>query len=125
MALPNPYQVYQQQSVMTATPGDLTLMLYNGCLKFMGRAELAMEKKDIAGVNEALLRAQDIIAELMATLDMQYDVAHNLFALYEFLHASLVQANIKKDPVLLGQCVALLAELRDTWVEAVKMTRAR
>lgn len=125
MAMPNPYQVYQQQSVMTAAPGDLTLMLYNGCLKFMGRAALAMEKKDIAGVNEALLRAQDILAELMSTLDMQYEVANNLFALYDFIYTTLVQANIKKDPQLLKQCVALVTELRDTWAEAVKITRAR
>jgi len=125
MALPNPYQVYQQQSVMTAAPGDLTLMLYNGCLKFMGRAELALEKKDIAGVNEALLRAQDILAELMSTLDMQYEVANNLFALYDFIYTTLVQANIKKDPALLKQCTSLVTELRDTWAEAVKMTRAR
>jgi len=125
MAMPNPYQVYQQQSVMTAAPGDLTLMLYNGCLKFMGRAALAMEKKDIAGVNEALLRAQDILAELMSTLDMQYEVANNLFALYDFIYNTLVQANIKKDQVLLGQAMALVTELRDTWAEAVKMTRAR
>jgi len=125
MAMPNPYQVYQQQSVMTAAPGDLTLMLYNGCLKFMGRAALAMEKKDIAGVNEALLRAQDILAELMSTLDMQYEVANNLFALYDFIYHTLVQANIKKDQVLLGQAMALVTELRDAWAEAVKMTRAR
>jgi len=125
MAMPNPYQVYQQQSVMTAAPGDLTLMLYNGCLKFMGRAALAMEKKDIAGVNEALLRAQDILAELMSTLDMQYEVASNLFALYDFIYHTLVQANIKKDQVLLGQAMALVTELRDAWAEAVKMTRAR
>ncbi|MBS4054454.1 MAG: flagellar export chaperone FliS [Thermaerobacter sp.] len=125
MAMPNPYQVYQQQSVMTASPGDLTLMLFNGCLKFMGRAELALGKKDLAGAHEALLRAQDIVAELMSSLDMQYEVSSNLLALYEFIYRHLVQANIKKDPSLIAEAVALVAELRDTWAEAVQVTRAR
>ncbi|MBS3872615.1 MAG: flagellar export chaperone FliS [Firmicutes bacterium] len=125
MAMPNPYQVYQQQSVMTASPGDLTLMLFNGCLKFMGRAELALEKKDLAGAHEALLRAQDIIAELMSSLDMQYELSGNLLALYEFIYRHLVQANIKKDPSLIAEAVALVAELRDAWAEAVQVTRAR
>ena len=56
---------------------------------------------------------------------MQYEVANNLFALYDFIYTTLVQANIKKDPQLLKQCVALVTELRDTWAEAVKITRAR
>ncbi len=124
MAMPKPYVHYQQQSVLTAPPGELTLMLYNGALRFIKQGIAAMEQEDIAGTNSALTRAQDIICELMTSLDLQYEVANNLLSLYDFVYRSLVLANLKKDVAVAKQCAALITELRDTWVEAVRMTRA-
>ncbi|MBS3939183.1 MAG: flagellar export chaperone FliS [Peptococcaceae bacterium] len=124
MAMPKPYVQYQQQSVLTAPPGELTLMLYNGALRFIKQGIAAMEQEDIAGTNSALTRAQDIICELMTSLDLQYEVANNLLSLYDFVYRSLVLANLKKDVAVAKQCAALITELRDTWVEAVRMTRA-
>lgn len=123
MALPNPYSQYQQQSIMTATPGDLTLMLYNGCIKFIKQAELAMVNKDISGANTAIKRAQDIILEFMSTLDMQFDVSHNLMALYDYIRQRLIEANVKKDTQILAECLGLITELRDTWAEVVRLNR--
>ncbi len=99
-------------------------MLYNGALRFIKQGIAAMEQEDIAGTNSALTRAQDIICELMTSLDLQYEVANNLLSLYDFVYRSLVLANLKKDVAVAKQCAALITELRDTWVEAVRMTRA-
>jgi len=123
--MPNPYVKYQEQSILTASQGDLTLMLYNGCLKFLGRAEVAMHAKDIQGTNSALLRAQDIILELMVTLDMQYDISHSLMALYDYLRRRMIEANIRKDVGIVGECSGLVTELRDTWAEAVIRSRVK
>jgi flagellar protein FliS len=121
--MPNPYLAYQQQSVMTASPGDLTLMLYNGCLSFLGRAEIAMARQDVEGAHNALLRVQDIVAELMATLDPQYEVSQGLRAIYDYLCYRLVEANISKDPAIVKECLGLVTELRDTWAEAARLSR--
>lgn len=70
MAITNPYQSYQQNSVNTASPGELTLMLYNGCLKFINLAKKAIEDKKMEEKNVNLIKAQKIIQELMVTLNM-------------------------------------------------------
>lgn len=125
MAMPNPYATYQEQSVLTASQADLTLMLYNGCIKFLSRAELAMQRKDVPGANDALLRAQDIILEFMATLDMQYDISHQLMALYEYLRRRMIEANLRKEITIVQECLSLVTELRDTWAKAVKLSRGQ
>jgi len=123
MALPNPYANYQQQSILTATPGDLTLMLYNGCIKFIKQAEIAIDHKDVPAANTAIVRAQDIILEFMSTLDMEIEISHNLMALYEYIHRRLIEANIRKDKQILAECLELVTELRDTWAEVVRINR--
>lgn len=123
MALPNPYANYQQQSILTATPGDLTLMLYNGCIKFIKQAEIAIDHKDVPAAYTAIVRAQDIIVEFMSTLDMEIEISHNLMALYEYIHRRLIEANIRKDKQILAECLELVTELRDTWAEVVRINR--
>lgn len=123
MAMTNPYQQYQQQSVMTATPGELTLMLYNGCIKFIKQAKMAIEKKDIEKAGNAIIRAQDIIQEFMATLNGDYEVSDNLFSLYEYMYQRLIDGNISKDIAPLDEALELITELRDTWTEVIKINR--
>jgi flagellar protein FliS len=123
MAINNPYQQYQQQSVMTASPGELLVMLYNGCIRFIKQAMECIESKDLEGAHKAIIRAQDIILEFMSTLDMKYEISHNLLALYDYLHRRLVEANTKKDVVILEEVLTFVTELRDTWAEVVKITR--
>ncbi|MDP3487442.1 MAG: flagellar export chaperone FliS [Bacillota bacterium] len=125
MALPNPYAQYQQQSIMTASPGDLTLMLYNGCIKFIKQGQVAVEQMDIQGTHTAITRAQDIILEFMSTLDMQIDLSHDLMSLYEYINQRLTEANIRKDNQVLAECSGLVTELRDTWAEVVRLNRGR
>ena len=123
MALNNPYQQYQQQSVMTASPGELVVMLYNGCIRFIKQAMECINNKDLLEAHTAIIRAQDIIVEFMSTLDMKYEVSKNLMALYDYLHRRLIEANIRKDVAILEEVLGFVTELRDTWAEAVKITR--
>jgi len=119
----NPYNQYKQLSILTASPGDLTLMLYDGCLKQMKLARKCIEEKKYMEKNECLQKAQNIIRELMMTLDFSYDIAENFFSIYEFIMRQLVTANIKCDVTLIDESVELLTELRNTWAEAIKIDR--
>ena len=120
MAVFNPYQKYQQNSVTGANPGQLTLMLYNGAIKFVKTAIISIGKKNINITNNAIIRAQDIILYLNDTLDRQYEIAKNLSNLYDYLHRRLVEANIKKDALILEEVSSMLEELRDTWMTTLK-----
>ena len=125
MALHNPYQAYQSNAVTTASPGEVTLMLYNGCLRFMKAARTAIEKKDIEKKNENLIKAQNIISELRVTLNMELEVSNNLMAMYEYIMRRLIEANVKNDTAILDEAAELVTDLRDTWKQAVQLNRRK
>ncbi len=114
---------YLQNEVLTASPEKLTLMLYEGAIKFMRMSILHIRAKELAAANTTLLRAQDIIQALMASLDMEQDVSRNLASLYEFMTHTLVEANIHKDVTRIEQVIKMAGELRDTWAEAMIVAR--
>jgi flagellar protein FliS len=123
MAVSNPYQAYQQNSVLTASPGDLTLMLYNGCLKFLNLAKKAIEEKNITEKNMNLQKAQNIINELMVTLNMDIEISKQMIALYDFARTKLIEANVKNDLAALEEAESIMIEFRDTWKEVIKQNR--
>lgn len=125
MAVNNPYQSYQQNSVNTASPGELTLMLYNGCLKFINQAKKAIEENHIEAKNTNIQKAQNIINELMVTLNMEIDISHNMMSLYDFMRRSLIDANIKNDMTILVEVEELVIEFRDTWKEVIQVNRQK
>ncbi|KMY51829.1 MULTISPECIES: flagellar export chaperone FliS [Peribacillus] len=125
MAINNPYQSYQQNSVNTASPGELTLMLYNGCLKFMMLGKKAIEEGNIEEKNKNLLKAQNIIHELMVTLNMDVAVSKDMMTLYDFMNRRLVEGNMKNDLVAIEEVEGLVKEFRDTWKEAIQMNRKK
>jgi len=125
MALNNPYQSYQQSSVNTASPGELTLMLYNGCLKFINLAKHAMEQKDIPARNTNILKSQKIVQELMVTLNMDLEVSQNMMSLYDYMHRRLIEANIKNDQAILEEVEGLVVEFRDTWKQVIQLNRQK
>lgn len=125
MAISNPYQSYQQNSVNTASPGELTLMLYNGCLKFIHQAKKAIEKKNIEMKNTNIQKAQTIIQELMVTLNMDIEVSKNMMSLYDFMNRRLMEANIKNDASILDEVEGLVTEFRDTWKEVIQVNRQK
>ncbi|WP_346206556.1 flagellar export chaperone FliS [Caldifermentibacillus hisashii] len=123
MAVSNPYQAYQENSVLTASPGDLTLMLYNGCLKFLNLAKKAIEEKNITEKNTNLQKAQNIINELMVTLNMDIEISKQMMALYDFVRIKLIEANVKNDLASLEEAESIMIEFRDTWKEVIKLNR--
>ncbi|MFT9494674.1 flagellar export chaperone FliS [Anaerosolibacter sp.] len=126
MALNNPYTAYsqyKQNNIMLASPQELTLMLYNGAIKFANQAILAIDEKNIPKAHEAIVRASDIIIHLNSTLDMKYEVSNGLSQLYDFITHQLQEANIKKDKQILVELLPILTELRDTWKEAMNLAK--
>lgn len=115
--------VYKNQQIMTASPEELTMMLYNGAIRFVNESIQAIERNNLPKAHAANMRAQNIVSEFMATLDMQYDISHNYLALYDYIRFRLIQANVKKDKGQLEEARGLLTELRDAWAEAMKIAR--
>jgi len=125
MALNKAVYQYQQNSIMTATPEELTLMLYNGCIKGIKMTKIAIEDNDYEKSNHYICKAQAIIRELRATLDMKYDISNNLYDLYTYFLDRLIEANVKKDTQILDEVIGFVTELRDTWAEAMKDARIK
>ena len=125
MAMNNPYATYQNNSVNTSTPGELTLMLYNGCLKFIQQAKKGLEEGNIEEKNKSIQKAQAIISELMLTLDTSYPVAKNMLILYEFANSRLIDGNIKNDGALFDEASAIIMEFRDTWKQVIQINRQK
>lgn len=114
---------YKQQQILTAPPEQLTLLLYNGALRFLNESIQALEAKDIQKSHEANMRVQAIVREFMATLNMDMEISQNWMALYEYVEHCLIQGNIKKDVQLLLNAKDILEEMRNTWYEAMKIAQ--
>jgi len=118
------YQVYRQTQVTTASQGELLLMLFDGAIRFARQSKDFMVAREYEDANAKLIRTQDIINELILSLDLSVgEIANNLQQLYVFIHDLLVQANIKKDPEIVDSAVDMLVELRDTWEQVVGQAR--
>lgn len=125
MAVNKAYNQYKENSVFTANPEDLTLMLYNGLVKFIMQAQAAIDEKDIEKANTSIIRAQDIVIEFQSTLDMKYEISQSLALIYDYMNRRLVEANIKKDKGILEEVLGLAKELRDTWSNAMKLAKSK
>lgn len=119
----NPYQKYQQQSVMTMTPGEMLLKLYDEVITQLTAAKQFIEEKDIQRANAAFQKAQKILRYLDQTLDPQYEISASLSALYDYFIRRLVDANLHKDYAPIDEVLPMIEELRDTFYQADKATR--
>lgn len=115
----NPYKRYQQAQVETANPLDLIIMMYDGTLKFLNQAKMAIEEKKIEPAHNAIQRAHRIIDELNFSLNMEAggEVAENLRRFYQYIDTELTKANLKKDPKIIDRIMGLLSEMKSSWVE--------
>lgn len=120
MAVNNPYQQYRQSAVMSAGSGELTLMLYNGAVKFIKQGLDSIDRNCIDEASNAILRVQEIISYLTETLNWDYEISQNLAGLYIFLNRRLAEANVKKDKEVLMEVLTLIEEMRQTWQQAIK-----
>lgn len=116
----NPNEIYQRNQIMMAKPEELTLMLYNGGVKFLNQAKLAIERKDPANAHSLIMKTQEIITELMVTLNMEMEASHSLFSLYDYMKQRLIEANITKDIEILKEIEGMFQELKTTWAQAMK-----
>lgn len=121
----NPYATYQTNSVTTALPQDLTLMLYEGLIKFSMLAKRNIENGLIQEKNTNIQKAQAIISELQLTLNQSIALSKDLNILYDFMQSRLIDANIQNDLVAIDEVIAFAEEFRETWKEAMKLARQR
>ena len=119
MALPNknPYDQYKKTQVTTANQGKLIVMLYDGAIKFLNIALDNMGPRTYDIVNTNIIKTQDIITELLLSLNMNEggEISQNLFNLYMFFKKELLQANIKKDADIIKNVTKMLKDLREAW----------
>lgn len=125
MALPNAYAQYNNSKILTASPAELTLMLYEGAIKFCNIAITAVEQKDIQKAHTNIVKTQKIIQHFRVTLDMKYPVAQDFDRVYVYLEQRLVEANIKKDAEILKEVLEHLRSMRDTWKEVMRLNREK
>ncbi len=119
-AMNNAFRTYKQQGVLTANPLELVVMLYDGGIKQLKIASIAIEEKEYEQVNNALQKAQRIIMELMNSLDLRFPIAKELMMLYEFMIREISSANAAKDTERVGGVIQLLNELKDAWLQLAK-----
>lgn len=116
-------EAYKRQQVMTATPEALTLMLYNGALRFMTEGMEALREKEYEKANMSLIKAQNIISEFRITLKMEYEISQQLLPLYNYVYDCLVEGNMKNSIEKIEEAKTIVTELRNTWNEAIKIAR--
>jgi flagellar secretion chaperone FliS len=123
MSLRNPYQAYENNQVLFAKGGELTLLLYQGAIKFIEQAKLALGKNDLQRAGDRMIKAQNIISELMVTLNMDIEISKSLLLLYDYVKQRLIDANLNKDVKILNEVQGMLVELLETWTEVIKVVR--
>lgn len=120
MAVKNPYAQYQNNKILTASPAELTLMLYDGAIKFCNVAIQGIEQNDIEKAHNNIRKAQNVIDEFRATLNFKYEVAKDFDNVYVYIRKLLVEANIKKEKEPLEEALTHLRTMRDTWKEVMQ-----
>ncbi|MCR5677552.1 MAG: flagellar export chaperone FliS [Agathobacter sp.] len=113
------FNAYNNSKILTASPAELTLMLYDGAIKFTNIAILALEKKDIEKAHNNIRKTERIVIEFQTSLDHKYEVAKDFEKVYLYLISRLREANIKKDAEILEEVLKHLRTMRDTWKEVM------
>ena len=116
-ALNSQHNRYRQQGILTANPVELIVMLYDGCIKQLKMAAMAIEENKVQQTHNCLIKAQNIVVELVSSLDFRYPIAEELCDIYEYLLRELILINAEKDAGRVDGLVGILTELRQTWHE--------
>lgn len=121
--LPNQaYAAYNNNKIMTASPAELTLMLYEGAIKFCNIAVMAIEKGDVEKAHNNIMKTEHIIEEFQGALNHQYQVAEHFDNVYDYLMYRLREANLSKDKEMLEEVLTHLRTMRDAWKEVMRLT---
>lgn len=119
----NPYAQYQNSKILTASPAELTLMLYDGAIKFGNMAIQAMNEKDVQKSHTNIVKVERIIEEFRCTLNRDYPVSQDFDNVYVYLLQRLLECNISKNPEIMEEIVSHLRSMRETWVEVMKKNK--
>ncbi|MCR5793185.1 MAG: flagellar export chaperone FliS [Lachnospiraceae bacterium] len=114
---------YQRSKIQTASPAELTLMLYDGAIKFCNQAIMSLEKDDYEKCNYYIQKTKRIIVEFRSTLDFKYEVAKDFDRVYDYIYWVLTRANVKKDVEMLQEALKRIREMRDTWKEVMRLNK--
>lgn len=118
------YAAYANNKIMTASPADLTLMLYEGAIKFCNLAIIAVKEKEVEKAHNNIMKVERIIEEFQVTLDHKYPVAEDFDNVYSYLITRLKEANLKKDQEILAEVLGHLRTMRDTWKEVMRLSKS-
>lgn len=116
---------YQNQTVMTASPGDLIVMLYDALIKQIKLSQLFLQNKEYERVNRHLVKAQAIVSALIQSLDLKYDIAADLLQIYDYVLNELIMANTSKNGDLLPDILEIIGDLREAWYVAKQATTSK
>lgn len=119
----NAYSQYANNKILTASPAELTLMLYEGAIKFCNIAIMAIENKDIQKAHNNIMKVQRIIEEFQITLDFKYPIANDFNNVYNYLMSRLREANMTKDKEILEEVNGHIRTMRDTWKEVMRLAK--
>lgn len=119
----NAYSQYANNKILTASPAELTLMLYEGAIKFCNIAIMAVENNDIQKAHNNIMKVQRIIEEFQITLDFKYPIANDFNNVYNYLMGRLREANMTKDKEILEEVNGHIRTMRDTWKEVMRTAR--
>lgn len=119
----NVANVYKGTKISTASPAELTLMLYEGAIKFCNVALLGFEQNDTEKINTYIIKALNIVTEFRSTLDFKYPTAKDFDVVYEYIYRQLVDANVKKDQACLEEALDRLREMRDVWKDVMRQNK--
>ena len=123
MAYNQAAKLYGNNRVNTASQAELTLMLYEGAVKFGNIAITALEKKDYETTNINIQKCRNIIVELTSRLSMRYAVAEDFKKMYDYIFALLIHANLEKDMEMLDRAVSEIRDMRDIWKQIMGKTK--
>ncbi len=116
-------QQYNRSRILTASPAELTLLLYDGAIKFCNLAIVAIEKKDIPAAHTNIVKVEKIIEEFRSTLNRDYPVSEDFDRVYCYLLRRLQDANVKKDIDIINEILEHLRSMRDTWKQVMQQTK--
>ena len=125
MALPNAYAQYNNSKILTASPAELTLMLYDGAIKFCNIAIMGIEQNDINKAHTNIRKVERIIEEFRSTFDRRFAVAEDFDRVYVYLLRRLLEANLKKDKEILEEVNTHLRSMRDNWKEVMRLNKEK
>ena len=125
MNTPAGYQQYEKSKILTASPAELTLMLYEGAIKFANIAVMAIEKGDVEKAHNNIRKVERIIEEFQVTLNHKYPVAKDFDEVYKYLQQRLLEANIKKGKVIMEEVLRHLRTMRDTWKDVMRLAKTQ